>query len=133
LSDAIVENARVTDIDIQRLRGLPKPPERLYIEDDNGEVSLTGFEAREFFNLPAIVEVFVTAELTQEELGCYHFHIGEVHHRGVATGVYLVGHRHEAGGSVLRFQAKFYDEIYRVVPDLGLDHRIGHLKRSSPR
>jgi hypothetical protein len=62
--------------------------------------------------------VLITVELTQEELGCYHFHIGEVHHRGLATGVYLVGHRYETGGSVLRFQAKFYDEIYRVLPDL---------------
>src|SRR5262249_24467781 len=77
-----------------------------------------GEEARTFFVLPATVEVCVTARLTQEELGAYHFHLGEVHHAGVATGVFLVGHRHEAGGSVLRFQAPTYADIYAVLTDL---------------
>jgi uncharacterized protein YjbI with pentapeptide repeats len=119
LRDAIVENAIVTYIDIQRLEGLPIPPKQLRIKDNNGkEVLLTGYDAREFFNLPAIVEVCVTVELIQEELGCYHFHLGEVHHRGVGTGVFFVGHRHENGGSVLRFQGKSYDDIYQVLTDL---------------
>jgi hypothetical protein len=118
LKGAVVDNALVTHIDFQRLDGLPKPPEQLRMEGAPREVLLTGFEAREFFNLPAIVGVFLTTELIQEELGCYYFHLGEIHHRGVATGVYFVGHRHEGGGSVLRFQAKSYDEIYRVLPDL---------------
>jgi hypothetical protein len=60
----------------------------------------------------------VTTELTQQELGCYHFHIGELHHQGVAIDVYFVAHRYEGSGSVLRFQAKSYDEIYQVLPDL---------------
>jgi len=79
---------------------------------------LTDFEAREFFHLPSIVEVYLTRELTQQELGCYHFHLGGMHHEGVATDVYFIGHRHESGGSVLRFQAKSYDAIYQVLPDL---------------
>ena len=127
LRDAVVENARVTDIDVQRLRGLPKPPEQLRINGGNGEILLIGSEAKEFFHLPAIVEVYVTAELTQEELGCYHFHLGEIHHRGVATGVYLVGHRYEDDSSVLRFQAKSYDEIYQVLPDLLAPFRMSRL------
>jgi hypothetical protein len=114
----VVDDAIVTNIDVQNLRGLPKPPEILRLNVNGTEVVLTGSEAKEFFNLPAIVEVYVTVELTQEELGCFHFHIGEVHHEGIATGVYLVGHRHERGGSVLRFQAKSYAEIYQVLPDL---------------
>jgi uncharacterized protein YjbI with pentapeptide repeats len=118
LRDAVVENARVTNIDIQRLRGLPKPPAQLRIEGSNGEVLLTDFEAREFFHLPSIVEVYLTRELTQQELGCYHFHLGEMHHEGVATDVYFVGHRLENGGSVLRFQATSYETIYHVLPDL---------------
>jgi hypothetical protein len=118
LSDAVVENANVTDIDAQRLRGLPKPPKQLRIQGNDGQIILIGSEAREFFNLPAIVEVYVTLELTQEEFGSYHFHLGEIKHRGVAIGVYLVGQRHETGGSVLRFQAKSYDEIYQILPDL---------------
>jgi hypothetical protein len=120
LRDAVVENARVTDIDVQRLRGLPKPPEQLRVQpnDEFDEVLLTGFEAKEFFNLPALVEVYITRELNQQELGCYHFHLGEMYHEGVATDVYFIGHRHENSGSVLRFQAKSYDAIYQVLPDL---------------
>jgi hypothetical protein len=79
---------------------------------------LTGEQARTFFVLPAIVEVYVTGRLTQEELGLYHFHLGEVHHAGVATGVFLVGHRHEAHGSVLQFQAPTHAAIYVVLSDL---------------
>ena len=118
LEDAVVDDAFVTNIDIQDLRGLPKPPESLRLYIDRKELVLTGNEAKEFFHLPAIVEVFVTTELTQQELGCYHFHLGEVHHRGVGTGVFFVGHRHERSGSILRFQATSYDEIYQVLPDL---------------
>jgi hypothetical protein len=118
LDDAVVDNAIVTDIDVQDLRGLPKPPETLRLHVNGTEVVLTGFKAKEFFNLPAIVEVYVTTKLTQRELGCFHFHLGELHHEGVATGVYFVGHHHEGDGSVLRFQAKSYDDIYQVLPDL---------------
>jgi hypothetical protein len=114
----VVDNALVTDIDVQDLRGLPKPPETLRLVVYGRVVVLAGSDAQEFFHLQAIVEVYVTTELTQQELGCYHFHLGEVHHEGIATGVYLVGHRHESGGSVLRFQAESYDEIYQVLPDL---------------
>ena len=120
----MVENACVTDIDIQRLRGLPKPPTQLRIQGSNGEVLLTDFEAREFFHLPSIVEVYMTRELSQQELGCYHFHFGEMHHEGIATDVYFVGHRHEHGGSVLRFQAKSYNTIYQVLPDLLVPFRM---------
>src|SRR5262249_29163758 len=100
------------------LQGLPKPPETLRLDVNGTKVVLTGSDAKEFFHLPAIVEVYVTTELTQEELGCYHFHIGELHHQGVATNIYFVAHRYEGSGSVLRFQAKSYGEIYQVLPDL---------------
>jgi uncharacterized protein YjbI with pentapeptide repeats len=118
LSDAVVENTNVTDTAFQRLRGLPKPPEQLRIRNNAGEVLLTGSNAREFFHVPAIIEVYMTGELSQQEFGCYHFHHGEMYHEGVATGVDFIGHRHENGCSVLRFQAKSYEAIYQVLPDL---------------
>jgi hypothetical protein len=103
---------------VQNLRGLPKPPETLRLIVNGRRTVLTGSEAKEFFNLQAIVEVYVTEKLTQEELGCFHFHLGELHHQRVATNVYFVAHRYESSGSVLRFQAKSYTEIYHVLPDL---------------
>jgi hypothetical protein len=36
----------------------------------------------------------------------------------VGRGVHFTGFRHEAGGSVLRFQGTRYTEIYEVLPDL---------------
>jgi hypothetical protein len=100
------------------LRGLPKPPETLRLNVNGTDIVLTGSEAKEFFTLPAIVEVYITEKLTQEELGCFYFHLGELQHQGVATNVYFVAHRYESSGSVLRFQAKSYAEIYQVLPDL---------------
>src|SRR5262249_55539763 len=82
------------------------------------KIDLTGSEAKEFFTLQAIVEVYVTEKLTQEELGCFYFHLGELHHQRVATNVYFVAHRYESSGSVFRFQAMSYAEIYQVLPDL---------------
>jgi uncharacterized protein YjbI with pentapeptide repeats len=118
LDDAVVDDALVTDIDVQNLRSLPKPPETLRLHVNGTAIVLTGADAKEFFILPAIVEVYVTTALTPQELACYHLHIGEVYYAGIATGVYLVGHRHEGSGSALRFQAKSYEEIYMVLPDL---------------
>ena len=116
LTYAAVENARVTDVQVHELRGIPKPPTVLRLGDD--EEPLTGEEARTFFTLPAIVEVFLTESLSQFEIGCYHFHIGELHLHQVAIGVYFIGLRHEGGGSVLRFQGEDYEAIYKVLPDL---------------
>ena len=80
--------------------------------------TLLGEEARTFFNPPATVEVFLSTVLSDQEIGLYHFHLGEVHHRGIGTGVYLVGRRDEAEGTVLRFQAPTYEQIYQVLPIL---------------
>jgi hypothetical protein len=44
--------------------------------------------------------------------------LGELHHQEMAKGVFLVGHRHEGSGTVLRFQAANCQEIYDVLPDL---------------
>jgi hypothetical protein len=79
---------------------------------------LNGHEAANFFVMPAVVEVFLTRPLTDAELGALHFHLGEVHAHRVAADVYLVGHRQDAGGSVLRFQGPTYEAIYEALPDL---------------
>src|SRR5262249_42751101 len=86
--------------------------------DVEGKNSLTGDSARTFFTLPAVLEVYLTERLSQEEFGCYHFHLGDLQHQGIAIGVFLVGYRYEGKGAVLRFQAATYSEIYDVLPDL---------------
>lgn len=115
LSNAVVDGAYVTHTVVHELKGLPKPPEFLRLD---GGCKLQGEAARTFFAMPAIVEVFLSVQLSQIEIGCYHFHLGEVTASKVATGVFLVGFRHEGDGSVLRFQAETYAEIYDVLPDL---------------
>ncbi len=112
LANAVFENADVTDCQVHETRGRPVPPSVLKVSDDS---TLTGEDARSFFNPPATVEVYLSAILTDQEIGLYHFHLGEVQHRGVGTDVYLVGRRNEVDGTVLRFQAPTYEQIYQVL------------------
>jgi uncharacterized protein YjbI with pentapeptide repeats len=115
LDDAIFDDANVTDCQVLETIGRPKPPSLLRV---HGRPPLTGEDARNFFNQPAIVEVYLTEILTDEELGAFRFHLGDMRRQGVAIGVHLTGEREEGGGTVLRFQAPTYAEIYHVLPIL---------------
>ena len=115
LANAVFENAEVTDCQVHETRGRPIPPGILRVSDG---YTLTGEDARNFFNPPATVEVYLSAVLTDQEIGLYHFHLGEVQHRSVGTDVHLVGRRDEADGTVLRFQAPTYEQIYQMLPVL---------------
>ena len=87
---------------------------RLRIKDHR---PLTGEDARNVFNPPALVEVSLTEILSDQEIGAYHFHLGDIRSRGVGTDVSLVGiPRREGAGTVLRFQAPTYAAIYGVLP-----------------
>src|SRR5262249_12298865 len=72
LQDANVENAVVDRTQVYGIVGLPRVPTRLRLDAD-GKGLLTGENARTFFSMPAVVEVFLTERLSEEELGCYHF------------------------------------------------------------
>ena len=109
------ENAEVTDCQVHETRGRPIPPGILRMRDG---YTLTGEDARNFFNPPATVEVYLSAVLTDQEVGLYHFHLGEMQHCSVGTDVHLVGRRDEADGTVLRFQAPTYEQIYQMLPVL---------------
>ena len=102
-------------------RGRPIPPGILRI---SGGSTLTGEDARNFFNQPATVEVYLSAVLTDQEIGLYHFHLGEMQHRSVGADVHLVGRRDEADGTVLRFQAPTYEQIYQMLPVLLAPFRL---------
>ena len=72
-----------------------------------------------FFNPFATVEVYLTEVLSDKEIGAYHFHLGDVRSQGIGADVHLVGTpRREGEGTVLRFQAPTYTEIYDVLPIL---------------
>ena len=114
LHNVLVEGCDVSDLQIEGLTGLPIPPKMLI---RHGE-EITGHEATTFFTSPALVEVYFTTELSDETFGAYHFHLGEIKKEGVGTTVSLQSHRHEAGGSVLVFQAPDYPSIYDILPDL---------------
>ena len=115
LANAVFENAEVTDCQVHETRGRPIPPGILRMLDGS---TLTGEDARNFFNPPATVEVYLSEVLTDQEIGLYHFHLGEMQHRSVGTDVHLVGRRDEADGTVLRFQAPTYEQIYQMLPVL---------------
>ncbi|HKM54026.1 MAG TPA: hypothetical protein VJY33_11500, partial [Isosphaeraceae bacterium] len=115
LANAVFENAEVADCQVHETRGRPIPPGILKMSDGS---TLTGEDARNFFNPPATVEVYLSAVLTDQEIGLYHFHLGEMQHRSVGTDVHLVGRRDEADGTVLRFQAPTYEQIYQMLPVL---------------
>jgi len=117
LSNATVENTVIKDMQIHELTGLPKPPTVLRLEIRGGAM-LTGHEAESFFKLPAIVEVYLTDKLSQRELACFNLHMAEMQDRQIGIEIHLIGHRYEGKGSVLRFQAPSYDDIYKVMPDL---------------
>src|SRR5271157_4669312 len=115
LSNAIFENADVTDCQVQETRGIPNSPGILKVRNCD---PLTGEDARNFFNPPATVEVYLSSVLRNEEIGLFHFHLGEMQHRSVGAHVHFVGWRVEANGTVLRFQAPTYEEIYSLLPVL---------------
>ena len=103
----------MTECHVLETIGRPKPPRLLRFKDRS---PLTGEDAGNFFNPPAIVEVYLTEVLTDEELGVFRFHLGDMRRQGVGIGVHLTGEREEVGGTVLRFQAPTYAEIYDVLP-----------------
>jgi len=121
LANAVFENAEVTDCQVHHTRGRPILPGILRMSDGS---TLTGEDARNFFNPPATVEVYLSAVLTDQEVGLYHFHLGEVQHRSVGTDVHLVGRYYKAGGTALRFQAPTYEQIYQVLPTLLAPFRL---------
>jgi uncharacterized protein YjbI with pentapeptide repeats len=116
MKHARVNNAEVTNIHLQDILFPPVPPESLLT--DGAKQSITGEDARTFFTLPARVEVFLTKPLSETEIAVYYLHLSELKIKGIALGVFLVGHRHHDSGSVLRFQSSNYDEIYQTLPDL---------------
>jgi uncharacterized protein YjbI with pentapeptide repeats len=116
LSNATVENADVTDAQFHELRGLPTPPEALYLRGQ--VIPLSGEDARTFFTMPARVDVFLTESLSETEIGAFYLHFAEIKVRNVASDVFLIGHRIQDRGSVLRFQSSNYEKIYRALPDL---------------
>ncbi|MGD0043050.1 MAG: pentapeptide repeat-containing protein, partial [Isosphaeraceae bacterium] len=115
LLNAIFENADVTDCQVQETRGIPNSPSILKVRNCD---PLTGEDARNFFNPPATVEVYLSSVLRNEEIGLFHFHLGEMQHRSVGAHVHFVGWRVEANGTVLRFQAPTYEDIYSLLPVL---------------
>ena len=116
LTDAVVENAMVMGTHIEELKGLPKPPSRIWLDPD-GENVLTGEAARMFFNQPVVVEVFLTHPLTHFDIGVYYCHVGEFKAK-TGSQICLSSHRQEGSGTVLHFQAETYEEIYQALPDL---------------
>jgi uncharacterized protein YjbI with pentapeptide repeats len=115
LDDSVFDEADVTDCQVQESIGRPKPPTLLRVKD---HPPLTGEDARSFFSPPATVEVYLTEVLTDEELGAFRFHLGDMRRQGVGINVHLTGERAEAGGTVLRFQSPTYSEVYDVLPVL---------------
>jgi len=116
LASAVVENAIIGDVQLEDLQSVPQAPAVLRL-NTRGAV-LTDGDAAAFFKAPAVVEVYLTRPLSQEELGVYHLHLGELHRKTAGRNVFLSSHRYDADGSVLRFQAERYDDIYDVLPDL---------------
>jgi len=105
----------VTDCHIQETVGRPRPPSLLRVKD---RPPLTGEDARNFFTPPVTVEVYLTEVLGRDELLHYEGHIVELHLKGLGVDVVYLGPRSEAGGTVLRFQAPSYGEIYALLPAL---------------
>ncbi|QDT43392.1 Secreted effector protein pipB2 [Gimesia alba] len=117
LRDAIMEDVTITDAKFMDLTGYPRPPKRLRLNQDGTEV-LVGEAAHRYFQPPAVVEVFLTELLSDEEIACYHIHMAELHLRKVAISVAVVGVRSVQNGSILRFQAPDTEMIYQALPDL---------------
>lgn len=117
-ANCIIDNAIVDGVHIHGLLSLPKAPKVLRLGPFSSDRILTGHEAKTFFKLPAIVEVYLTEKLSQRELACFNLHIADMHDRRIGTEIFLTGHRFESEGSILRFQGPSYNGIYEFMPDL---------------
>lgn len=117
LSEAIVENAVVTDLQISELRGKPKQPSVLRL-DAEGRSVLYGKHTNTIFDQPAILEVHVNLHLSEMQLACYQLHVVELHRNRIAMDVHFNGQRHEGPHTVLGFQADSYEAIYTALPNL---------------
>lgn len=119
LAASTFDGAILQDTQFSELTGLPHPPKFLRVGNlQEGYTELTGDDARYYFAGPAIIEVYLTRELSDQELGSFRFHLGELRASAIAEGIHLVGERYEAGGTVLRFQGQNYDAVYAALPDL---------------
>ena len=122
--DACFDNTEVTDCHVQETRGTAESLRRLRSRDGR---TLSEEEARNFFNPPAIVEVYLSTVISEQEIGLFYFHLGEMKHREPGSDVYFTGSRLDAGGTVLRFQAPTYEQIYRVLPVLLAHFRLSRV------
>ncbi|MHC4620693.1 MAG: pentapeptide repeat-containing protein [Planctomycetota bacterium] len=105
LSDTIVENAYVWLVDIQELRGLPRPPKTLRASA-NCKTKLTGHEAATFFVRPDKVEVVLDRVLSDDALAAYHMFIAETKAFGHwPKDVTFMGGRVENNETVLSYEA----------------------------
>lgn len=117
LTEAIVENAVIAGLRIVELRGHPKLPSVLRMDEDGREV-LYGQPANVIFVQPAILEVYLNLRLGDIELACIQLHFADLHKNHIGSGVHFSGQRHEGPSTVLCFQADTYEAIYRVLPDI---------------
>jgi uncharacterized protein YjbI with pentapeptide repeats len=113
LTDAVLENALVTDCQLRDINGRPVRPSILR----DGSRILAGENAGDFFNPPVVVEVYLTAALSDRDKALYHLHKAEMTDEGVGSDIqFLI--QDAAGGTVIRFQAGSYVEIYDLLPTL---------------
>ncbi len=117
LSEAIVENAVVTDLQISELKGKPVQPSVLRL-DTEGHNVLYGKHTNAIFDQPAILEVHINLHLSEMQLACYQLYVVELHRNRVAMGVHFTGQRHEGPHTILGFQAANYETIYSALPNL---------------
>lgn len=117
LTYAIMEDAVVGDAHFLDLAAFPRPPTRLRLDSEGNKV-LSGEMAERFFRPPVVVEVFFTEALTSEEIAFLKVHLAAVQYRNLAVGIRMLDPRHEAHGSVLRFEAQSSAEIYQTLPTL---------------
>lgn len=117
MTDARVDNTVVKELKIDELKGHPKPPAILRL-DENGEKVIMGKDIASVFRRSDILEVNLNIRLTELELGCYQLYLSCLHKHGIVGDVHLSGQRYEGPKSVLCFQAASYDDIYTALPEL---------------
>jgi uncharacterized protein YjbI with pentapeptide repeats len=117
LRDAIVENVIVTDIDIQRLQGLPKPPEKLRLDNGGEMVVLQGEEAKSFFLRREEVKVVLDRALPDKLLAAYYWFIGESKAKNEwPRDIAFIGAYVDHGQTILSYQAPNVEDVVVNLP-----------------
>ena len=118
LKGSLVDDAIITDIQIQNLTGQPLAPIQLR-NGENGLLKIEGKEAEKFFEPPCLLELVFSEALNDYEIACLQLHIAQCHSKFEALSkVHLHSWQRLDGQTLLALKSTSESELYEALMDL---------------